>query len=146
MKLTHPLYRRILFIFAAVVFAVALVLSVGVIPAVKAEASAGGTPQIAVRAIWANMGLNLLSAAVMFLLAARWKGRSRTKTVLQSIAGLIVLLLGLALGDAASAYRSHGPNMQTASILLFVCAAAGSLTGLAVVVTAFLAPEKEQAG
>ena len=50
------------------------------------------------------------------------------------------MLLGLALADAGSAYESHGPNMQTASVVLLVCAVADFLTGLGVFALAFLQP------
>ena len=58
---------------------------------------------------------------------------------------LIVMFLGFALTDAASAYRSHGPPMQTASTLLFACAAADFLTGVAVLIMNFLQPKQAAA-
>jgi len=142
MKLSLLVYRRMLFIYAAIVLAVALVLALGVIGPVKVEVSLGATPERAVQAFWANFGLNLLSAVAFILIAIRSKGRSWISTSVHIIVGLIVLFLGIALADAASAYKSHGPSMQTASILLFLCAAADFLTGALVVTTAFLQPKK----
>jgi len=142
MRLSFPVYRRMLFIYGAVVVAVALVLALGVIGPVKVEASLGATPQRAVHAFWVNIGVNLLAAATFILIAIRSKGRSWISTSVHIILGLVVLFLGLALADAASAYKSHGPSMQTAVILLFICAAADFLTGAMVVTTAFLQPKR----
>ena len=89
-----------------------------------------------------NISLNLLSAITLVSIALRSKGYNRTSTSALVIAGLIVLLLGIALADAASAYESHGPSMQTASMLLFFCAAADFLAGVLAVTTAFLRPKK----
>jgi hypothetical protein len=142
MKLSHPTYRRTLNICAAIIAAVALILVLGVIGPVKAEVARGGTPQMALNAFWANIGLSLLLVISLLLVAARSKGRSGISTSIHIVGGLIVAMLGLALADAASAYQSHGPSMQTASTLLFICAAADVLTGILVFIAAFLQPEK----
>ena len=141
MKLTLPEYRRTMFILAAVVFAVAVVLALGVTGPVKAEVTRGGTPERALQAFWFNIGLNLLSAVALALVAARSKGRNRISTTLHIVVGLTVMFLGFALVDAASAYHSHGPEMQTASMLLYVCGGADLLAGVSAIVTAFLQPK-----
>ena len=141
MKLSLPVYRRMLFIYAAVVVAVALVLVLGVIGPVKDEVAIGATPQKAVQAFWVNIGVNLLAGLALILIAFRSKGRSWISISLHIIIGLIVLSLGLA-ADAASAYKSHGSSMQTAVILIYICAAADFLTGALVVTTAFLQPKR----
>lgn len=142
MRFSLSVYRRMLFVYAAVLVAVALVLAFVVVGPVTDEVSLGATPQRAVQAFWANFGLNLLSAVVLILIAVRSKGRTWISTCVHVIMGLIVVFLGIALADAASAYQSHGPSMQTASILLFICALADILTGLLVVISAFLQPKK----
>ncbi len=142
MKFKLLIYRRMLLVCAVVFVIVALVLALGVIPPVKADTYPGVTPERAVAAFWVNISLNLLSALTLFFIAIRSKGRSWISTSVLVIAGLIVLLLGLALADAASAYQKHGPSMQFASILLFICAAADFLGGALVVTTAFLRPKK----
>jgi uncharacterized membrane protein len=142
MKVISLIYRRMLFISAAIFVTVALVLALGVIPPVKAEVLRGATPEKAVFAFWINIGLNLLSAVILAFIAIRSKVRSWISTSVVVIVGLIVLLLGFALTDAASAYQKHGPLMQSASILLFICAAADFLFAALVVITAFLRPKK----
>ena len=135
--------RRMLLICAALIACVALVLAAGVIPPVKAEAAKGETTEMAVKAFWLNISCNLGAAAVLFLMAWLSKGLNLVGKTVAIIAGLLAMLLGLALTDAAAAYLDHGPDMQIASILLIICAAADILGGLAVVVTAPLCPRPE---
>jgi hypothetical protein len=152
MKLNLLVYQRMLFTYAAIFVAVALVLVFGVMEPVKVEASIGATEEIAVKAFWVIIGLNLLSAALLSTIAHRLEGESwlsililweisDTKWVI-IVGGFIVIFLGVLLVDAALAYQSHGPAMQTASLLLFFCAVADALTGALLVITAFLQPKK----
>ncbi len=135
-------YPRMLLVCAVVFVIVALMLTLGVIPSVETDTYPGATSEIAVPAFWVNIGLNLLSALTLFFIATKSKGRSGISTSVLVIAGLIILLLGLALADAASAYQKHGPSMQSASILLFICAAADFIGGAVVITTAFLRPKR----
>jgi hypothetical protein len=142
MNLSFPVYRRLLFVYVAVIVVVALVIALGVIGPVKEDVYRNATPEIAVKAFWFNIGFNLFMAAVLVLIAIPAKGRSGISTAAHIVVGFIVTILGLILIDAASAYRVHGPAMQTASILLFICAAADILVGVLVFITAFLQPRK----
>lgn len=142
MKLSLLGYRRMVFVDVIILIAVVLVLAAGVIGPVKNEIASGATPQMALNAFWLNIGLNLLAAVILFFIAMRSKGRSWITTAGHIIAAIIVLLLGLALADAASAYKSHGPQMQTATILLYICAVADLLAGVYAFITAFLQPKK----
>jgi hypothetical protein len=142
MKLSLFAYRRMLLVYAAVVVVVALVLAFGVIGPVKGDVSLGTTPVRALRAFWANIGLNLLMAAVVIFIVIRSKGRSWISVTGHTIVGFIVIFLGIALSDAASAYRSHGSSMQTATILMYACAAADILIGVLFIITTFLQPKK----
>jgi uncharacterized membrane protein len=142
MKDSRLFYRRLLFVCAAIFFTVAIVLILGVIQPVKIEVSRGATPEKAVTAFWVNIGLNFLSAVTLVFIAIKSKHRSWMSTSVLVIVGLLVLILSLALADAASAYQSHGPQMQSASLILFTCAAADFLAGALVFTTAFLRPKK----
>ena len=142
MKANLLLSRRLLLICAAVFVIVALVLMLGVIRPVKDELARGGTTENAVLGFWINIILNFISALALFLIAIRSKGRSWISTSLLVIAALVVLLLGLALLDAASAYRGHGLPMRSATIIIFICAAADILGGFLVVITMFLRPKR----
>jgi len=134
--------RRLLLTSAVILIVVAVVVAVVVIPQVRAEVLRGTTPEKAVTAFWVNVGLSFLSGVTLFFVAIRSKGRSWISISIIILAGIVVLILGLALADAASAYKSHGPPMQTATILLFICAVADLLSTVLVVSTAFLQPRK----
>jgi hypothetical protein len=142
MKVSYHLYRRMLLICAFFLVILSIVLILGVIPAIKEEVMRGGTPEKAVTAFWVNIGFNALSAISIIVIALKSKGRSWISTSLLVFVGFIIMLLGLALADAASAYQKHGPSMQSASLFLFICAAADFLAGLTVITTAFLLPKK----
>ena len=142
MKVNVLFYRRMLLVCAVLFVTVALVVALGVIPPVKSDTYPGVTPEKAAAAFWVNISINLLSAFSIFFIAIRSKERSWKSTSVLVIVGIIVLLLGLALADAASAYQKHGPSMESASILLFICAAADFLAGVTVITTAFLRPKK----
>ena len=146
MKLSRSVYRRMVHLCAAFAIIVALLLILGVIPAVRTEVTTGGTPQRALQAFWANVVLNLLSAGILVVIARRSKGRSRITTSVHIVVGLLVMLLGFALADAGSAYQSHGPNMQAASVILLICAAADILAGATAFALAFLQPAHGGAG
>ena len=142
MKISLHQSHRILQVYAFVLVILSIILISGVIPSVKAEFLRGGTPEKAVIAFWVNVGLNILSAVVLILIAIRSKGRTWISTSVIVLTGFIVFLLGLALSDAAAAYSGHGPAMENASVLLFVCAALDILTGLAMIITAYLRPDE----
>ena len=142
MKVNVLFYRRMLLVCAVLFVTVALVVALGVIPPVKADTYPGVNHGKVAAAFWVNISINLLSAFSIFFIAIRSKERSWKSTSVLVIVGIIVLLLGLALADAASAYQKHGPSMESASILLFICAAADFLAGVTVITTAFLRPKK----
>ncbi len=134
--------RSFLLICAALLVAVALVLAAGVIPPVKAATFPGATPESAVPAFWVNVVLSLLTATVLGFIAIRTKGRSRISTTGLVLLAFLVLLLAFALVDAAFAYNSEGPTMQTAAILLFICSAADLLAAVLVITTVFVLPKR----
>jgi hypothetical protein len=141
MKVSLLFRQRMLLGCAVLLAAVAIVEALGVIPPVQAATFPGATPESAVPAFWVNIGLNFIAGAILVCIAIWSKGRSWISTSVLVITGLVTLFLGIALTDAAFAYQSAGPTMQTVSILLFFCAAADFLAGVLVVITAFLRPQ-----
>jgi hypothetical protein len=115
--------RRVLLASAVLLVVGALVIAAGVIPPVKADISPSATPQKAVAAFWGNVVFALLAAAVLVFIALRATGRSRLLTIVLVLLAALALLFGLALIDAAFAFKTHGPAMQTVPILLFLCSA-----------------------
>jgi hypothetical protein len=141
MRINELRFRQVLIVCGVLLFIVGLVVALGVIPPVKVDTYPGVKHGKVVAAFWINIGLNLLAAFVLFFMSLRITRRNWLSTTALSITGLLVLFLGLALADAASAYQGHGPSMQTASILLFICAAVDFLSGVTVIITAFLRPK-----
>lgn len=141
MKINDLFYRRVILACAVLFVIVGLVVALGVIPPVKADTYPGVKHDKVAAAFWINIGLNLLSASFLFFNSLRSTKRNWKSTSVLIITGLLVLLLGLALADAASAYQKHGLSMQTASILLFICAAVDFFGGVTVIITAFLRPK-----
>lgn len=139
MKLSPLAFRRVLFSYIAVFVVVALVLALGVIEPIKVEAAFGATREIAVKAFYVITGLNVLSAVILFFIATRFKGQDWGAIFI--IGGIIMILLGIMLADAASAYQSHSPAMQDASVLIYFCAAVDFLTGVLLFITAFVRPK-----
>lgn len=132
--------RHLLFICSALIAIVAFLILFIVIPAVKIDWLAGATPEIAVWAFWFNIVLSFVSAAICAAVAIWSKGRSLISTIILVLLGFVLLALGLALIDAAGAYRSHGHSMQIASTYLFICAAVDILVGAFILGAAFLRP------
>jgi hypothetical protein len=138
MKANVLFCRRLFLVCAALFVIVAVVVALGVIPPVKANPDPNVNHEKVAAAFWLNIGLNLLAAFSLFIIAIRSKERSWKSTSVLIITGLLVVVLGLALADAGSAYQELG----SASILLFICAAIDILAGVAAITTAFLRPKK----
>jgi hypothetical protein len=145
MKISPTFSSRTLLLTAAVLLIVAaLVVAIAVIPQVQAEVLRGGTPQQAVTGFWINIIVSALVAAIIWLVAIRTKNRKFFPMFILGVMGLIILVLGWALSDAAGAYITHGPAMYTASIILFVCAGVDFLALLLVIVAALFFPKKHE--
>jgi hypothetical protein len=134
--------RRSLLISAALLVAVALVVAAGVIPPVKADTFALAGPHSAAGGFWVNVVISLLAATVLLIIAVRTTGRSRAWTTVLGALAFFVLLLGLALVDAAFAFRAHGEAMRVVPRLLFLCSAGDVLAAVLIIATAFLLPKQ----
>jgi len=103
---------------------------VGVIPPVRADTSPLAIPERAVRAFWVVVVLDVLVAGA----AVAW-GRVGHR-VLLGVVGIVALLLGLALIDAATALLAHGPGTHGAVVVLWLCVGFGVVGGLSMVASA----------
>jgi cell division protein FtsW (lipid II flippase) len=141
MKINDLFYRRVLLVCAGLFIIIGIVVAFGVIPPVKADTYPGVKHDKVAAAFWINIGFNLLAAFSLLYISFKSKERNWRSTSVLFITGFLVLILGLALTDAASAYLKHGPAMESASILLFICAAIDFLCGIIVITTAILRPQ-----
>jgi hypothetical protein len=142
MNISYISSRRIILACAVLLVSVIGLISLRVIPAVESDSYPGANPERAVPAFWMNVGLCFITAIIVTFIAITSKGRSRITTISLILVGVVVLLLGLALVDAASAFRSHGPSMQSVSIALFICAAVDIFVGVTIGVMAILRPKR----
>lgn len=143
--MSNLLFKRLLVISAILLASVALMVALSVIPAARTDSASGVIPEGVVSAFWLNFGLGLLSAIGCVLFAISSRKRTRTSTSVLVGLGLVVLLLGWALSDAATAYRSHDGEMQRVSTLLFVCAALNLVAGALAATAAFTRSRKRAA-
>jgi hypothetical protein len=133
--------RWILAACVVLVVAVAMVIAVGVIPPVRVANAPDISPKDAVPAFRVAVGLHLLAGLVLLLITTLSKGRSRTSASGLVVTGIVVLLLGFVIGDAALAFLEAEPPMRAVTTLLFVCVAADVLAGALTVTTALLRPK-----
>jgi len=117
----HSWRRRILMLAAALTLASAAFLAFGVIPPVRADTFPSATPDRAVPAFWGNVLLLLVVAAAAVTSSRLGLNRSTLRRVLAGVPGLLALVLGLLLIDAATAFSGHGPGMHGAVVALWGC-------------------------
>jgi len=142
MKANVMFFRRLLLVCSALLVIAALIVALGVIPRINADTDPSIDHAKVTAAFWVNIGLALLSAISLFIIFIRASERSWKSTSVLIIAGLIAVLLGLALADAASAYRNDSHPLHAASIFLFICAVVDFLAGVVIIASAFLRPKK----
>ena len=142
MSMSFKSSKRVLLICVTTIVIADVLLAFIVIPAVKNDSYPGVRPEVVVPAFWANAGGSFLLSVVCATIALFSKGRSKATTTSLVICGIVILLLGLLLIDAGSAFRSHGSSMQTASTIMYVCAALLCVSGLLLGMTAFLRPRR----
>ena len=142
--LTLRTWRRLALTGAALLILIAIVVAIGVIPAVYSDTSPGAEPLRAANAVWIHAGLNFLTGTVSGLLVIRSRGRTVLARTVLVLGAFVALLLATALIDAASAFRSHGPAMRTTSNLLFVCSATEALAVVLIIAAAIRFPKKQK--
>ena len=138
MKARDLSYRRRFLVCAVLLVIVAAVVALGIMPPVRANPDPNVNHEKVAKAFWLNMGLNLLAAFSLFIVAIRSKQRNWISTSVLILTGLVVIVLGLALADAGAAYRELG----SASLYLFICAGIDILAGVAAITTALLRPKE----
>jgi hypothetical protein len=140
--MSNVVYKRTLLIcavlFALVVSAVALI----VIPAVESDVSPNAVPGKAAAAFWVNVGLNLLFAAAGASAAIWSKRQGSISVTILVVVAIGAFLLGLALVDAAMAFRSHESIGQGIPVLLLICAATDIVAGVVLFVAVKRRPRK----
>ena len=144
MPVSNTFSRRSLLISVALLVLVAIVIIIAVIPQVRAEYLRGGTPEMAVIAFWINVGFTVLVAVVVWFIAIRTKHRRFLPIFLLGLMSFIILILGWALSDAGGAYSGHGPEMKTASVMLFSCAVVDLIALILIIIAVIRLPKRDK--
>src|ERR1017187_5308037 len=132
--------RWMLLLAASLAFGIAVIVALGVIPPVRTDTFAGARPGAAATTFAVNAILNVL-VGIALLAAVPWRSGGAGK-VLIVVAGVVGLLLGSALLDAAGAFMGHGPGMRTAVVICFAGAAGDLGAGVLVLIAAFRGQRK----
>ena len=140
--MNHIRANRLLLVCATLFLLVAFVVALRVIPAVKSDISPNAVPERAVPPFWVNVGLSVLLSVSCGAIAVWSKGRGRFSTTILVVLGIIALLVGLALVNAALAFQSHEMLARGTPAFLFVCAAVDLLAGALVLLVTYRRPKK----
>ncbi|TFG50841.1 MAG: hypothetical protein E4H37_08735 [Gemmatimonadales bacterium] len=133
----HSWRQRILMLGAALMLVSAAIVAFGVIPLVRVDTFPGAAPDQAVPAFWGNVLLLLLVAAAAVTSSRLGSNRATLRRALAGVPGLLALVLGLLLIDAATAFSGHGPGMHGAVVALWVCVCLDVAAGIGMVGSAF---------
>ena len=128
---------RVLLLGAVLLLATAGVVMLIVVPQVRADTFRLAAPERAASAFRLNALLNALAAAAALLSIAV---PARVRRLLPALGGVVGLLLGLLLVDAATALAHHGPALRGVVLAVWTCVGCDLLGGAALVV-ASLAPQ-----
>lgn len=118
----QALSLRTLVVGAVLVLVAAVLLRVGVVPQVLRDAFPAAAPQRAAAA-FRIVALLLVVVGIVALALSRVPaaGAFVRRALLPSIGGVLTVLLGLLLSDAAAAMTAHGPAMHGVVVMLWVC-------------------------
>jgi len=130
--------RRFLLFGALATFATAAILATSVIPPVLADTYPHATPERSVPAFWVNVILNILLAAEAFSFSRVRTGNAGRRRVWVGVSGVVALLLGLALTDAATALATHGSAMRGAVVALWACVCLNTAAGVSMIAASFM--------
>jgi hypothetical protein len=127
---------RTLGLAAALMLTSAAIISFAVIPLVRRDTFSRSTPDTAISAFLGVALIGILLAAAPLAAARISSSHPALGRVLSGVAGVLSVLLGLLLIDAALAYAGHGRGMLGAVVALWACvvfdvAAGGSMVGVA---------------
>lgn len=113
---------------AGIIFVIALIVILWVIPGVAEDTSPMASPEDAIASCWtiaiANVFFGLAIVGITLLI------RSGASPMLLVLVGVSLLLFGLWLLDGAFAFANHGPSMRAVTVVLFACVGGDWLAGM----------------
>lgn len=121
---------------AGIIFVIALIVILWVIPGVAEDTSPMASPEDAIASCWtiaiANVFFGLAIVGITLLI------RSGASPMLLVLVGVSLLLFGLWLLDGAFTFTKQGPRMQDVASILFACAGGEGLAAMLTFVGAAL--------
>jgi Na+/proline symporter len=122
-------WNRIIYVATGLVIIVVIIIAFYIIPQFKADISPTATPEKAVPAFWVIVLIQLLIFAALIYSIMFSHKEGHFENGLLVTAGVILILLGLILIDAASASLSM-PELHSTPIFLFICIGFDFISGI----------------
>jgi hypothetical protein len=122
-------WNRIIYVATGLVIMVVLITAFYIIPHVKADTSPTATPENAVPAFWVIVFFQLLIIAAFIYSNIFSHREGHLENGFLIAAGVVLILLGLILTDAASASLSM-PELGSTAIFLFICIGFDFIAGM----------------
>ena len=118
--------------------AVALLISIGVIPSVVADTAHGSYAHTNGVFLGATVAFDLLAALLLGLAVWRSQDHDHSSKGTLGITAFLALLLGLSYCGLGALFSGYGPALRIASVLLFLCAVFGLITTALMTVTSVI--------
>jgi hypothetical protein len=119
--------------------AVALVISIGVIPVVVADTTPGFNAGSGGVFLWITVVLDLLAAAILAFALWRSREHDHFSRGTLGLSAFLALLVALAYAGVSGVIAGHGPALRTASVVpLVLCAVFALITTALVTVTSVI--------
>lgn len=123
MKISLTSWKRMYLITAALLAMVAILIALFVVPQAAVDTHPGVKHE-EIAFIWGvNISMNVLILFLLTLISIFSKVKGGVTAPVVIFLMFILFILAFSCYDAAMAYLSHGPNMQSVSVILFICAA-----------------------
>jgi hypothetical protein len=118
--------------------AIALVIPIGVIPSVVADAAHHSHAHTNGKFLGITVVFDLLAAAILG--SALWRPRERDPSAKGTLGttAFLALWLGLIYCGMGVLFSGYGPALRIASVLLFVCAVFGLITTALMIITSVI--------
>jgi hypothetical protein len=131
--LSKNIWHRVLYIVTGLVTFVILSLIFWVIPHVIKDTFPGAAPESAVPAFRIVIVIHLLPLIALVwatIVSHRGHFLSIVNKIGLILSGVVLIVIGLVLIDAAASFLGHLQDMRSTAILLFICVGCDIVTGI----------------
>ncbi|HLX72026.1 MAG TPA: hypothetical protein VKV04_20615 [Verrucomicrobiae bacterium] len=142
MSSSHQKGRSLLWLAAALLFASSVAIAIGVIPITGIYNSSYIGPGAMMIMCWSCLVFSGVAATILACVAACARKLSLSLGILLATVMVVALLFSFGLTDAAFAFDSRGPALQTPALFLHFCSGADFVVALLIVVAVVLLPKR----